>query len=189
MTANSQVTDRYSGYAIGLHWATAALIVALFFVGWRMVALPISPAKFELYALHKSLGVVVLAVTVWRLAVRLLRPAPDAIDGPAWQMHAAAASHALLYALLVALPISGWLFNSVVGFPLSLFGMVELPNLVTARPALKEVVRLGHVWLGWGLLPLLSLHIVAALQHHFLRHDRTLIRMLPHISLWTRRPR
>ena len=80
MTANSEVTDRYSGYAIGLHWATTALIVALFFVGWRMVALPISPAKFELYALHKSLGVVVLAVTVWRLAVRLLRPAPDAID-------------------------------------------------------------------------------------------------------------
>jgi cytochrome b561 len=184
---NAHVPAHYGGVALIMHWATAALIVALFILGWRMIPLPLSPAKLELYALHKSLGIAVLALSGFRLAWRLARPAPKPVDGPIWQRRAATGAHMLLYALLLVLPLSGWLFNSLVGFPLSFFGMVDVPPLAAPQPAPKETVRLAHIWLGYMLLVALGLHVAAALHHHFVRRDEALVRMLPRLTKSTRR--
>jgi cytochrome b561 len=183
-----QALARYSGIVILQHWVSAALIVTLFGLGWRMVSLPLSPSKFELYARHKSLGLVVLALSVVRLLWRVGSPIPALVDGPVWQRRAAAGTHWLLYALLFALPLSGWLFNSFAGFPLSLYSLVNLPPLATPEPALKESARLAHVWLGYLLLALLAIHAAAALHHQFVKRDGTLSRMLPGLSQATRRP-
>jgi cytochrome b561 len=183
-----QALARYSGIAILQHWLSVALIVTLFGLGWRMVSLPLSPLKFELYALHKSLGLLVLALSVVRLLWRVGSPIPAPVDGPVWQRRAAAGAHWLLYALLFALPLSGWLFNSFVGFPLSFFGLVNLPPLAAPEPALKESARLAHAWLGYLLLALLAIHAAAALHHQFVKRDGTLSRMLPRLSRATRRP-
>jgi cytochrome b561 len=185
---NRQAPVRYGGIAILQHWVSAVLIVTLFGLGWRMVSLPPSPSKFELYLLHKSLGLVVLALSVVRLLWRVGGPAPAPVDGPLWQRRAAGGAHWLLYALLFALPLSGWLFNSFVGFPLSLFGLVNLPPLAAPEPALKESARLTHVWLGYLLVALLAMHAAAALHHQFVKRDGTLSRMLPRLSQATRRP-
>jgi cytochrome b561 len=183
-----QAVARYSSIAILQHWVSVALIVTLFGLGWRMISLPLSPAKFELYAFHKSLGFVVLALSTVRLLWRVAGPVPAPVDGPVWQRRAAAAVHWTLYALLFALPLSGWLFNSFVGFPFSFLGLVDLPPLAAPEPALKENARLAHLWLGYLLLVVLAIHAAAALHHQFVKRDGALSRMLPSLSQATRRP-
>jgi cytochrome b561 len=181
-----QARARYSSIAILQHWVSVALIVTLFGLGWRMISLPLSPAKFELYAFHKSLGFVVLTLSTVRLLWRVAGPVPAPVDGPLWQQRAAAAVHWTLYALLFALPLSGWLFNSFVGFPFSFLGLVDLPPLAAPEPALKENARLAHLWLGYLLLTLLAIHATAALHHQFVKRDGALSRMLPDVSQATR---
>src|SRR5580704_13513078 len=169
-----QALARYNSIAILQHWVSVALIVTLFGLGWRMISLPLSPAKFELYAFHKSLGFVVLALSTVRLLWRVAGPVPAPVDGPVWQRRAAAAVHWTLYALLFALPLSGWLFNSFVGFPFSFLGLVDLPPLAAPHPALKESARLAHLGLGSLLLVCLAIHAAAALHHQFVKRDGAL---------------
>lgn len=184
MPAVEDVPARYSIVAILLHWAVAAAIVALVLIGWNMVDLPLSPRKLELYALHKSIGLTVLGLAVLRLAWRWLRRPPPPDPMPRWQEQAAAWAHRLLYALLFLLPLTGWLFNSIVGFPLSWFGFVTLPPLAPALPAWREASADLHHWLGWILIVVVALHAAGALHHQFILRDATLWRMLP---LWPRR--
>lgn len=176
--------SRFNAPAMIFHWGSALLLLALFGLGWRMVGLALSPAKFELYALHKSLGLVALAVAGLRLLWRLFKGAPHSIDGSVWPRRAAGAAHVLLYVLLFVMPFSGWLFNSLVGFPLSFFGVADVPALAAANPTMKEMARLAHIWVGYFLLVLIAAHIGAALYHRFVLRDGTLERMLPKWPLW-----
>jgi polyisoprenoid-binding protein YceI len=98
---------------------------------------------------------------------------------PPWQNRAAEWGHRALYALILALPLTGWLFNSIVGFPLSWFGLVTLPPLAPALPAWRDASEGLHYWLGWVLIVTVVGHAAAALHHHFIVRDRTLWRMLP----------
>ena len=163
--------------SIGLHWLTAVLVVGLSVVGLLMTELPNSPFKMQVYALHKSFGLTVLALTVLRLGWRLLAGSPDALPGPRLQVLAARAVHALMYGLLFAMPLSGWLYNSASGFPLRWFG-VPLPRLFTGfNPALKELAHTLHENGFYLLALLLLLHAGAALFHHYVKKDETLNRM------------
>jgi cytochrome b561 len=184
---NARAPARYGAVAILLHWVTAALVFTLFVLGWRMVSLPLSPSKFTLYAQHKSLGLVVLALSGFRLAWRLAHRVPQAVDESLWRRRAAAIVHGLIYAALFALPVSGWLFNSAVGFPLSFFGVINMPPLSAPRPEWRETARLAHVWLGYALLAALGLHVAAALHRQFVRRDGTIARMLPSFGQSVRR--
>ena len=171
--------EHYNGAAIALHWLTALLIVANLLLGLAMVPLPISPRKLEWYLWHKAIGITIFTLTSLRLLWRAMRPHPAPVPMPPWQRRAAAASHALLYALLLAIPISGWLYSSATGVQVSYLGLFPLPNLVAKDKALGDALQAVHVGLNLLLAAVVVLHVAAAVKHHVVDRDDALARMLP----------
>src|SRR5690606_9149008 len=173
--------ERWGGISQLLHWTIAVLILLIGVVGLVMGELPRSPRWFWVYTAHKSLGLVVLALVLVRIGWRLYAGAPPPVPGtPRWQAWMASAVHVLLYAMVLAMPFSGWLYDSASGLrPLRWFGQVEVPKLVAPDPALADAAHATHEWLFWLLVLLVLAHAGAALYHHFVRHDATLARMLP----------
>ncbi len=164
---------------MALHWFTAVLIVANLMLGLSMVPLPISPRKLKFYAWHKWIGITIFLVTWIRLAWRWYCPVPAPVPMPAWQRRAAALSHALLYALLIVIPVSGWLYSSATGVQVVYLGLVPLPDLVPKDKALAGVLKAWHVTLNLTMVTLVGLHVAAALKHHFFDRDEVLARMVP----------
>ncbi|UXI69327.1 cytochrome b [Tahibacter amnicola] len=163
-----------------LHWVMALLIIGAGIVGWYMTDLPNSPQKMKIYAMHKSVGLTVLALVLLRLVWRWRDNRPADVPMPAWQARAAHAVHVLLYGLMLVMPLSGWLYNSASGYPLRWFGMVNLPSLTGGQDAaLKSLAHEVHEWGFYLLAALLLAHAGAALKHHFIDRDETLARMLP----------
>jgi cytochrome b561 len=176
--------DRWGWVTIGLHWLTVLAVVGLCVVGFLMQELPSGRFKIDVYALHKSLGLTVLALTALRLLWRLVAGAPRPEPGvPRWQRWAASGSHALLYAVLLAMPLSGWLYNSASGFPLRWFGTFRVPQLAGRDGDVAEFAEETHEFLFLVLAALVTVHALAALKHHYLDRDRTLWRMLPGLPL------
>ena len=172
----------YTRTAIALHWLAVALIATGFTVGTLMVDLPIAPQTLRVYAYHKWIGITVLLVTVVRLAWRIAHPVRAVAELPAWQRRAAAVSHVALYVLMIAIPVSGWLFSSASGVQVVYLAVVALPNLVAKDDALAAVLKSVHFALNFTLLALVLVHAGAALRHHFVQRDRVLARMLPALS-------
>ena len=171
--------QRWGSVSIALHWLTFLLVLGMATLGLLMVDLPNGPAKLQWYALHKSVGLTVLALTALRLAWRAFGQRPQPLPfKPDWQHQVARATHAALYALLVAVPLSGWWFNSAAGFPLRWFGLVALPRLTGFDKDIKALARESHELLFYALATLVLLHAVAAFWHHYRLQDRTLARML-----------
>jgi cytochrome b561 len=178
--ADISVPQRYGAVAIVLHWALAAALAWLFWRGWTMVDMDLSPDKFTAYATHKSLGLTVFAAALFRLAWRWTHPVPPLpADTPRWQHLVAHTTHYSLYGLLLLIPLSGWVLNSTTGFPLSWFGWFGLPPLTAADQAAIPLAASVHSWLGWALLALVALHVAGALQHALILRDGLLYRMLP----------
>lgn len=174
---NSQT---WGSLSIGLHWLTFILILSLAMVGLIMTELANGPLKIQVYALHKSFGLTVLGLTIIRLVWRLLSITPEiTANTPAWQNLIAKLTHGLLYLLLFAMPISGWLYNSAAGFPLKYFGLFKLPKLSGYDPELKQLAGDAHETFFYILALLMLMHAGAALKHHYLDKDNTLTRMLP----------
>lgn len=173
--------DRWGSVSITLHWLVVALIAAMAWLGLTMGDLPNGPRKVDIYALHKSIGLTILALVVLRLLWRAYAGAPAPVPGtPRPQKWAAALAHWALYALLLAMPLSGWLLNSAAGFPLQWFGLLKLPALAGRDPGLRALAGEIHEWLFWALAALATAHAVAAIYHHMILRDATLARMLPH---------
>lgn len=169
---------RYTRPAVALHWLVALLIFAGFTLGLYMVDLPLSPHKLRLYSYHKWLGVTVWMLVVIRLAWRLAHTPPPLPAGiAAWQRRASAIVHGLLYVLMVAIPISGWVMSSAKGFQTVWFGVLPLPDLVGKDRALGETLTSVHKALNFTLLGLVVIHVGAALQHHFIERLPFLQRM------------
>ena len=172
--------ERYAPPAKLLHWLSALLVLALIGLGLWMVALPLGLTKLYAYAWHKWIGLTVLVLTVLRLAWRARRrppPLPDTVT--AWERALAPWSHGLLLAVLVALPISGWLMSSAGGVKVIWFGFVELPDLVARDLTLFERLRTLHHWLAWTLMALLAIHLAAVVRHDVRRRDGIFRRMAP----------
>jgi cytochrome b561 len=168
---------QWSSVVKALHWLIAVLIIGLVIVGWRMKGLPSSPTKVQVYLLHKSTGILVLALVLVRIAVRIWAGRPADLPMPGWQRKAADLVHALLYVVMVAMPMSGWLFNSAANFPLRWYGLFTIPAIAGPDPALKSWAGTAHLLLFWVLFALFILHVAGALQHHFVDRDATLRRM------------
>jgi cytochrome b561 len=175
----SDAPDRWNRFAQLLHWLIALLIVGLGTVGLIMTDMAPSPDKIKVYTLHKSFGITVLMLValrlVWRLATRHPAPAP----GPRWQTLSASVVHFLLYVLMFAIPLSGWLFNSAANFPLQWFWLVHVPAIWGPDPAVKHFAREFHEAAFWVLITLAVLHAAAAFKHHYFDRDDVLRRMLP----------
>ena len=178
--------ERYNRGAIAFHWIAAALIVANLALGLSMVQLPISPRKLNWYIWHKSIGVTIFLLGSLRLAWRAAHPAPPAVPMPAWQQRAARISHVALYALMFAVPLSGWLYSSATGVQVVYLRLLPLPDLVARDRALGDVLRVVHIGLNVLLGGFITVHIAAALKHHLVDRDDVLARMLPLVA--PRRP-
>lgn len=161
------------------HWLIALLIGVQAVLGLSMVQMGLTPAKLRVFALHKSIGMTILALVLLRIAWRLgeTRPANLATI-PRWQMRLAHLVHLALYVLILALPFSGWWFNSASGAPLVWFHWLQLPGLGGYDPVWKPRALLLHQSLFALLVALLVLHVGAALWHHFRRRDDVLRGML-----------
>ena len=173
--------QRYTRPAILLHWLTALLIIGAFAMGLVMTDIPgLTPTKLKYYAWHKWAGVTILALVALRLLWRLAHRAPAyPAATPRWQRASAHYLHCLLYVLMFAVPLSGYFYTLAAGVPVVYFGVVQLPLLIDADPALKPVLKALHFWLNMGLAGAVGLHVVAALKHAFVDRDGIMQRMLP----------
>ena len=179
--------NEWGSISKALHWLVVALILAMAWIGLTMGDLPNGPDKIATYALHKSIGITILVLVLLRLGWRLYAGAPAPVPGtPSWQDKIASLTHWALYALLLAMPISGWVVNSSSGFPLQWFGLVNLPAIVGRDQELHELAENMHETLFWILITLVVLHAAAAFYHHLFQRDATLARMLP--RGWLRTP-
>ncbi len=179
--------DRWGGVSQLLHWTIAVLILAIGIVGLTMGELPRTPKYFWVYTAHKSLGLTVLALVTVRLAWRLYAGAPAPVPGtPTWQERIASATHWLLYALIFAVPLSGWLYDSASALrPFRWFGLFDVPKLSPPDKPLSHLAHEVHEWGFWLLIAVVLVHAGAALYHHLVQRDDTLARMLP--RGWLRR--
>ena len=199
------LTLRYGTVAMTLHWLIAAAVIANLCIGLYMADLldsvkdlpkndisditSIKAVAFQLIALHKSIGLTVLVLSVLRLAWRLVNPVPPPPPGlEPWIKFAGRAMHYLFYFLIVAIPLAGWLMVSVgsMGHPTAVFGLFGWPSfpILADMPRsvghpYREFFGTAHVWLAWSAIVLIPIHIGAALYHQFVRRDDVLLRMLP----------
>jgi cytochrome b561 len=166
-TLSPNSVTRYTGVAIGLHWLIALALIGSFALGLYMHELPLSPQKLKLYSWHKWAGVTIFLFVALRLGWRLThRPPALPAAMPSWQRKAAEATHVLLYLLMFAVPLSGWLMSSAKGFQTVWFGVLPLPDLL-------------DMLLNFSMAALVVAHLGAALKHHFVDRDDVLSRMLP----------
>ncbi|BBF68703.1 cytochrome b [Sphingomonas bisphenolicum] len=168
---------RYTSVARTLHWAIAILILLNLFFGFAHDALP---KEWAVMPVHKSIGLTVLALTLVRIVWRLTHPAPPLPAAmPAWEKGAAHATHVLFYALMLILPLSGWIMSSAGTRPLNWFFLFDVPKFgVGKEDAIVGLSRGAHELLPWLWVALILLHVGAALRHHFMLKDDVLRRML-----------
>lgn len=172
--------DRWGGVSQLLHWLVVALILTMAWLGLTMGDLPNGPDKIQTYALHKSIGITILALVALRLLWRLYAGTPQPVPGsPHWQERIAGLTHFAIYALLFAMPLSGWVLNSAAGFPLQWFHLINLPHIVQKNHDLHELAEDAHEIMFWLLALLVVAHAGAAFYHHLFQRDATLARMLP----------
>jgi cytochrome b561/polyisoprenoid-binding protein YceI len=172
----------YHRLSQALHWLIAGLILFMIPLGWRLEDQ--DSLQFARYQLHKSVGILILLLTLVRIWARIQYKAPSEVQGPAWQMWAARLVHYSFYGLMLGLPLSGWAMSSTSVRDIVLFGVVPWPHLpVGTDQATHEIYENMHGILAkiitYGLIPL---HIGAALKHHFIDKDLTLDRMVPGLT-------
>lgn len=177
---NRNHAARYTSLQMTLHWTTLFLIVLVYAcIELREIYPKGSEAREALKAWHFMLGLLVFGLVWLRLAARLSGRVPPIVPPPpAWQLHVAHAAEVTIYIFMIAMPLLGWMVLSGKGKPVPFFG-IELPALIGENKnfagQLEEIHELGGK-LGYALI---GLHAAAALVHHYVAHDNTLIRMLP----------
>lgn len=176
-------TSNYSLTAISLHWLVAVAIFATFGLGLYMHELPFSPDKLKLYSWHKWAGVTIFMVVLLRIFWRLTHRPPELpMSMLASQRFAADGVHMLLYALMLAIPLSGWFMSSAKGVPTVWFGVLTLPDPLDKNKELGGFLETVHKTLNFGMAGLILVHAGAALKHHLIDRDQVLVRMLPFLK-------
>src|SRR5882762_5910590 len=164
--------DSWGAPAKLFDWVMAALILAQIALGVMAASWRVSPTKIELFFWHKSTGTLILALVALRLLWRLASSAPLLPPGmAAWERAAARLSHVLLYTLMIALPVTGWIVNSASNIPFRIFWLIPLPAIVAPDERTAELAALVAL--------VLVAHVGAALWHHYVKRDTVLTRMLP----------
>ena len=179
---------RYTSVAIALHWLIAIGIVAMLAMGLVMTHVKLAPfTVFKLYQLHKSVGITILLAAVLRLVWRVMhRPPALPSDMPQWEKGAAEGTHALLYVLMIGMPLVGWALVSAspLNIPTVLYGVIPWPHLPVLadlhdKAHVAPILGMIHAYGAYVLTALLLLHAGAALRHHIVLRDEVLRRMIP----------
>jgi cytochrome b561 len=177
---NQNVPTRYGAAAQLFHWLIAGLIVIQFVLANLADDLPLGARKLGLLARHKSFGMTILMLAILRLLWRLGHAPPALPSGMTpWERTAARTTHIAFYVLLFAMPLTGWVMSSAKNYSVSWFGLFTWPNLIAKNERAFDLLRTTHHILGWTLLSIAVLHVLAALKHHFWNRDDVLLRMLP----------
>jgi cytochrome b561 len=177
-------TRTWGSLSKALHWIIVLLIINQWVIGMRADSLPVGLAKLQALAWHKSFGITILMLAVLRLVWRWMNPVPDlTAETRPWERVLARISHVLLYGLIFALPLTGWLMSSAKNFPVSWFSLFQLPDLVAPSEQLfRQMLSLHHILFA-VLVVVALLHIAGALKHHFIDRNDVLKRMLPFSGL------
>lgn len=177
---NHRVMKIFSNTARFFHWTIAALIISQYVLA-KMAEMARDDdqilQQLALLANHKSIGISILVMAVFRLSYRFLNPSvtnETAVDMPHWQVKASSVSHLLLYVFLFALPISGWLMSSAKAYSVSWFNLIILPDFIRPNEGLAELLKDVHYFLAIALFVVTLVHVAAALKHHFIDKDQVL---------------
>jgi cytochrome b561 len=169
----------YGPTAKVFHWLIVALLAIQLPLGWLMPDIHRGMIPGLAMTVHISIGMTVLVLIVLRFLWRLTHPVAPESNLPLWQRVSSELVNWLLYIIVLLTTLSGWFAASAKGWTIYLFGAVPLPRLVEQGSALGRSIGDLHVTLTWVLLGLIGLHVVAALVHLFIYHDRVMHRMLP----------
>lgn len=170
---------RYGKPAKIFHWLIVGLLAVQYPIGWLMPDLHRGMSPGAAMTFHISIGIAILALTALRFLWRLTHPVAPESSLPVWQRLSSEAVHWLLYALVLATTISGWLFASYRGWSVSFFYLMPLPMLASDNAAAGRAIDGLHQAVEWALLITIGIHIAAALAHIFIYRDRVMQRMLP----------
>jgi len=177
----------YGAGARTFHWLTVALLLVIIPMGIVMLRLPRGTLQNTLFITHESLGLTILALTLARFLWRLgRRPPPPSRDLNQLERLARSGVHVLLYAILIIMPVTGYLFVTLSDIDLSYFGIMHVPALAEPDKPLGKTFGAIHITLQWAIYALAAMHIGAALHHYFFRHNDVLTRMLPGLRGRTR---
>ena len=172
-------TRSWGSLSKAFHWLIVLLIINQWWIASRADELK-GLAKLEALAWHKSFGMTILILAVLRLLWRLVNPTPDlTVETRRWERVLARISHVLLYALIFAMPLTGWMMSSAKNYPVSWFKLFQFPDLVApAEQTFHQMHDLHHLLFG-VLVGVALLHVAGALKHHFIDKNDVLRRMLP----------
>jgi len=171
---------QYGAVTKTLHWTIAIIVLCLLAVGPFMDDLPMGVLKLNVYNLHKSFGITVLALMICRICWHIYNHRPEEVATiKPWEKIGATIVHYSLYVLLLAQPLTGWLLSSAAGRTVHVFGLVTLPDLVPVDKAASKIYAGRHETIGYLIMAVVGLHIAAALKHYFIDKDTVLKRMLP----------
>ena len=174
-------TDKvYGAISRLLHWGMAIAVLGMIVVGFIMANMPNSEQKFQLINLHKATGVLILLFVLLRLIWKLINITVN-IDIPTWHRLAAKIGHTLLYILMFVMPISGIVMSIVGGRNINIYG-IYIIEAVTKNEQIATAAWIIHSYMAWAFASIISLHILAALYHHFIRKDNVLKSMIGSIG-------
>jgi cytochrome b561 len=179
--------ENFGTVAKAFHWAMALMIIGLLVMGFVMAEMVPSPTKFKLYTLHKSIGLVVFCLAIFRLIWRLSNVVPRIPDslGLAHRF-LMKGSPVVLYSLMILMPVSGLIMSDAGGHPITFFDLYTLPSFFTKNPDLSKAAQLVHHYTAWAFIGILVAHTGAALYHRFILKNTILQRMLPN-WFWARK--
>lgn len=170
----------YGIISIGLHWLIALLVIGLFLLGLYMTGLDYYDRWYQLAPdIHRSLGIILVGLLLFRLFWRIFNPQPEPVgDDPLVLKRLAHLVHWLLYLLLFAIAVSGYLITTADGRGVNVFGWFTVPALLPPVDNMEDVAGEIHWLLALATMTLVAIHSLAALKHHFIDRDSTLMRML-----------
>jgi len=183
MTQLRNTPQAYGWISIGFHWLMALTIFGLFGLGLYMVELTYYDAWYKgSLDLHKGVGILLALAWFARLSWRFSNPRPQDLGDKAWEHTIAHLVHIVLYVLLLALFVSGYLISTADGRSIDVFGWFEVPASLMMDNQ-EDIAGVIHWGLAWSLMVLVALHAMAAVKHHLFDKDRTLVRMLKPTTL------